>query len=261
MKTYNKTLPILLCSLGLSLGAHATAILLPAEFDFGTGAGQVDVTDDSDWTITIANEGNANGQFNTLANSLQMTVGSQNDWSNVRATVATDLSVASLSSFSMSTTLTLTNLGNNNNDRYGFTFFGDGNTSLTALVQPRLGRIRFMDGFAGDFSENLGIVSGLSFNEGATYTLSLLGSFNIDGELDLTFSVDEVGGDELSGEISRTITTAQLGDFATGSEFGLAGRIRQNEDAQFSNLSIIPEPSTALFGLVGVLALLRRRRA
>jgi len=261
MKAHNTALPILLCSLGLSLGAHATTIITPAEFDFGTGAGQEDINaSGSDWTITK----DSNVGFNTLADSLQMVhTGTIGTFGNALATVGTNLSAASQSSFSMTTTLTISNIGASNQgfNRYGFTFFGDGTTSLGAFIQPLENRIRFVTGYGDDFNliANQNLASGDSFSQGGVYTLSLSGSFN-EGVFSATFSVNEVGGDEISQTLSHDFTAAQLAN-AAGSEFGLGGRIRGGMDVRFDNLSIIPEPSSALFGLVGVLALLRRRRA
>jgi len=259
MKTYKKTLLFLLCSLGLSLGAHATTIATPVEFDFGTGAGQEDINAaGSDWTTTTQ----SGVGFNTLADSLQMVhTGSAGSFGNLLATVDTDLSAASQSSFSMATTLVISNIGASNQgfNRYGFTFFGDGGTGLGAFISPIEGNIRFVTGFDDNFNliANQGLAGGDSFTEGATYTLSLSGSFN-EGVFSATFSVEEVGG-TVSQTLSHDFTATELQN-AAGSEFGLGGRIRGGTDVRFDNLSIIPEPSAALLVGLGFLALLRRRR-
>lgn len=256
------TLP---CIAGLALlmalpdTTHAASVSTPIDYDFGTGSGQEDVNAvGSDFTTTINNDTSADAQFNTLPDALQMR-NSPNHWSNVSATVATDLSAATQSSFSMSSTLTLANMGGNFS-RVGLTFFGNGGDSIAAIFLPNNNSIRITSGINDGLATNYvqGTLSG--FSAGSTYTLSLVGAFLGNGDLEIDFSLNEVGGDGISGSVSHTFTAAALDDLTLGNEFGVIGRIRDGVDVQYDNLSIIPEPATALLGALGMLALLRRRR-
>ena len=246
----------------LPASVHATTISTPVDFDFGTGSGQEDVNAvGSDFTTTIINiDSSADAQFNTLPGALQMLQANNfNNWSNVSATVATDLSAATQSSFSMSSTLTLANMGGTFS-RVGLTFFGDGGSSIAAIFLPSNNSIRITSGINDDLATNYvqGTLSG--FSSGSTYTLSVIGNFLGNGDLDIDFSLNEVGGDEISGSVSHTFTAATLDGLDLGNEFGVIGRIRNGVDVQYDNLSIIPEPATALLGGLGFLMLLRRRR-
>ncbi len=239
---------------------YAATASTPIDYDFGTGSGQTDINaTGSDFTTTINNVVGSNntgdGQFNTLSSSLQM-VNTVNEWSNMSATVATDLNAASQSNFTVSSTIELVDMGGNFS-RLGFTFFGDGGDSLAAVFLPNNGSIRLTSGLNNDLSTNFALEPLSGFTAGATYTLKLTATFLGNGDLAATFSVDEVGGDEISGSVSHTFDAA---DIPTGNEFGLVGRIRNGSDAEFFNLSIIPEPSTALLGALGMFALLRRCR-
>jgi len=246
--------------LALPASIQAATVSTPVNFDFGSGAGQEDINAaGSDFTATIVNTvGNNNtgdGQLNTLSSSLQM-VNGVNEWSNLSATVATDLNVAAQSDFSMTSTVNLVDLGGNFS-RIGFTFFGDGGDSLSAVFLPNNNNIRFTSGLSNDLGTNFKGETLSGFTAGATYTLALTAAFLGNGDLEATFSVVEVGGDEISGSVSHTFDAA---DLPSGNEFGLIGRIRTGAEAEFDKLSIIPEPATALLGALGLLALLRRRR-
>ncbi len=159
----------------------------------------------------------------------------------------------------MSSTLTLVNDGGTFS-RIGLTFFGDGGDSIAAIFLPHEGSIRITDGLSNNLATNYATSNLSGFSSGSTYTLSVTGNFLGNGDLDIDFFLDEVGGNEISGSVSRTFTAAFLDDLNLGNEFGVVGRIRNSVDVQYDNLSIIPEPSAALFGVLGVIALLHRRR-
>ncbi len=245
--------------LAIPSSVHAVTVSTPVNFDFGTGPGQEDINDPgSDFTVTIVDDGTL-GEFNTLANSLQM-VNNVNAYTNMSATVATDLSVASQSSFLMTTTLTLENSGGDGFTRPGLVFFGNGGVGLSAVIMANNNQIRFRSGLDDGLQAIYATTNVGGWSDGGIYDLSVTGNFLANGDLEAVFSVDEVGGNEISASVSHTFTAAFLDDLDLGNEFGVIGRIRNGLDVRYDDLSIIPEPTTALLGGLGFLMLLRRRR-
>lgn len=138
-------------AMGLTLGAgsvHA-AVIAPIGFDFGTGPGQEDPTDSgSDFEITTEDEVNTT----TLSDAFRfITTDGTQTYFNGLAAVDTNLSVGT--NFSMTSDQVNTS-GSRPHNRYGFTFFGDGETSLAAVFAPNQGshgQLRITQGYDTGF--------------------------------------------------------------------------------------------------------------
>lgn len=191
-------------------------------------------------------------------------------------------------------TITLTNVGDNLTLSGSFTLTGgttgqeqairfglfDNNGSTTAMNwRGYLGTNRTAANNANSIWERanqtsgdfLGTTSGGAFLAGSTGsstgTPPASGTFTFSETItktatgvSMSFSLTEAGG--FSWTASNTDTTPNGGVSVEYDRVGIGFSGTYSADqAVFSNITVVPEPSAALFGGLGVLAILRRRRA
>ncbi len=133
-----------------------------------------------------------------------------------------------------------------------------GRLRILALGDTQIGYSATNTG--GNFNGN---TTNLAIQTGVTYTLRLTGTYS-GGSLSMSLGLFDAAGTTQIG----TSATATDATPLTGSNFGIRNRNSSNSsgtsslNATFDNFSVtnIPEPSTALLGTLGALALLRRRR-
>jgi len=263
---YIKSSAIAMSALLVSLSLVHAVVIAPVDYDFGTGAGQEDPTaPSSDFDITLDGV--------TAATSSDAFGFSRSQDPNFGQGIAVvDTNITRGTNFSMrSDTVSVEGAGPSLFTRYGFTFLGDGGDSFSAFFFPLQGdhgQLRIARGL----DVNFGSTFGANFNrsEGTAGSTSVQ-SFYLDGvydslgDLTLTFSVVDLGDSpNATNTVVRTIDSDTLDGLTLGSEFGVGGRIQANTDpsvlVEFDNLSIVPEPSIALLGGLGLLVLFRRRR-
>jgi hypothetical protein len=246
---------ILIAGLAACCGV-AHAVVTPYTADFGTGPGQEDVNDaSSDFVVLALGSTVDDPTLVTQTNSLRLAKIADDDYAPGYAAVATDLSAAAKTDFSVTSTITMGSVGGEDYTRFGFLFLGNvaSSNGLTAVFYPNrgdFGEIRIRDfGFGGTDVDNVRRTSG-SVADGSEYTFTLNGAFNEAGDLTLNYSVVNADGGG-SGDLAAG--TILAGDLPSGNEFGVAGRVRDGFSGDYANLTVIPEPGT--FGLIGACAI------
>jgi len=258
MKPQNRLLPLhfsILTSLALSLGAthvHSATIL---DVNFGSA-------NDELGGFTTSQTG---GSWTETANSQRYNATNTN-WTY--AGLFTELSGGN----ALSTTA---------GSSYTFTTVIDSISNGDGVPQNRFGMLLFATSttrgiFVGLQGSNLSVEPGGLELDGLpnskswggngigtdTFTFESTVSFTAtDANVSFTLTDTNAFSDTLTASIALADITGGLGE-----SFGVGSRTRQRNNASsvteygVQSFSIIPEPSTALLGALGLLALLRRRR-
>ena len=162
-------------------------------------------------------------------------------------------------------TLTLSNLGNGlgtgNVAVSAGTLYLSGNLGAGSVNVGSVGTI----GGTGTLTGNLAFASGadLLFNPLTTLTVNTgtvsFGGFSVADLFGLTNAVAEGTYTLING--TATFNFANVSNFGLANAYDLTGGKKAYFESGSMNLVVIPEPRAALLGGLGLLALLRRRRA
>lgn len=174
---------------------------------------------------------------------------------NSRIYLGTNDSNYYLSNFTFQATVTIPNT----TDPWAIAFIGMGNANATGGSgepgTPRIGMALRNDTNNLEERDNASVaakITGVSGIPNATHTLRM--------QWDATTKIATLGYDAANDgifESSFTVNGADNGFDGTNSKLFVGG----GNGLIFDNISIVPEPSAALLGGLGMLALLRRRRA
>jgi len=145
-----------------------------------------------------------------------------------------------------------------------------------ATPQEGTGQAQFSTGAdSGPYSATLTDTAGHFFTGGQEVTMSFYLAGRADGDAAATINVSLVGAQTISlgsftathGNTSWVLTTSNTATITTAGTYNVRFSTLHNDSTDRTtyldsvSYSVVPEPSAALLGGLGMLALLRRRRA